>query len=139
MTPQVHSSQCQSTCAALMFEFDAKLLFLREYGEHVEQVISSDLGNEVVLSKSRLSVYRLSRCLVDLDRVEQSEVSIIFEVTSYWVECLIDGNLFCAYIVRDFCEAFVDLKLAIRKDLGFIPSGNVVLSSTYVGKILGSD
>ncbi|GJW35255.1 putative reverse transcriptase domain-containing protein, partial [Tanacetum coccineum] len=42
-------------------------------------------------------------------------------------------------IVRDFCEAFVDLKLAIRQDLGFIPSGNVVLSSTYVGKILGAD
>ncbi|GJR97066.1 hypothetical protein Tco_0269240 [Tanacetum coccineum] len=38
-----------------------------------------------------------------------------------------------------FCEAFVDLKLAIRQDLGFIPSGNVVLSSTYVGKILGAD
>ncbi|GJU18109.1 hypothetical protein Tco_1146075 [Tanacetum coccineum] len=43
------------------------------------------------------------------------------------------------HIVRDFCEAFVDLKLAIRQDLGFIPSGNVVLSSTYVGKILGAD
>ncbi|GJW33091.1 hypothetical protein Tco_0053123, partial [Tanacetum coccineum] len=26
-----------------------------------------------------------------------------------------------------------------RQDLGFIPSGNVVLSSTYVGKILGAD
>ncbi|GKD83805.1 hypothetical protein Tco_1350644, partial [Tanacetum coccineum] len=25
------------------------------------------------------------------------------------------------------------------QDLGFIPSGNVVLSSTYVGKILGAD
>ncbi|GJY28098.1 hypothetical protein Tco_0403865 [Tanacetum coccineum] len=33
----------------------------------------------------------------------------------------------------------VDLKLASRQDLGFIPSGNVVLSSTYVGKILGAD
>ncbi|GJW06128.1 putative ribonuclease H-like domain-containing protein [Tanacetum coccineum] len=43
------------------------------------------------------------------------------------------------HIVRDFCEAFVDLKLAIKQDLGFIPSGNVVLSSTYVGKILGAD
>ncbi|GJX30261.1 hypothetical protein Tco_0238340 [Tanacetum coccineum] len=28
---------------------------------------------------------------------------------------------------------------ATRQDLGFIPSGNVVLSSTYVGKILGAD
>ncbi|GJS23563.1 hypothetical protein Tco_0452195 [Tanacetum coccineum] len=26
-----------------------------------------------------------------------------------------------------------------RQDLGFIPSDNVVLSSTYVGKILGAD
>ncbi|GJW60312.1 hypothetical protein Tco_0109647 [Tanacetum coccineum] len=42
-------------------------------------------------------------------------------------------------IVRDICEVFVDLELAIRQDLGFIPSGNVVLSSTYVGKILGAD
>ncbi|GJS49898.1 hypothetical protein Tco_0600019 [Tanacetum coccineum] len=42
-------------------------------------------------------------------------------------------------IVRVICEEFVDLKLAIRQDLGFIPSGNVVLSSTYVGKILGAD
>ncbi|GJV58192.1 hypothetical protein Tco_1459197 [Tanacetum coccineum] len=42
-------------------------------------------------------------------------------------------------IVRVICEVFVDLKLAIRQDLGFIPSGNVVLSSTYVGKILGAD
>ncbi|GJZ51885.1 hypothetical protein Tco_0606400, partial [Tanacetum coccineum] len=42
-------------------------------------------------------------------------------------------------IVREICEVFVDLKLAIRQDLGFIPSGNVVLSSTYVGKILGAD
>ncbi|GJZ45770.1 hypothetical protein Tco_0593366 [Tanacetum coccineum] len=30
-------------------------------------------------------------------------------------------------------------KLSFRQDLGFIPSGNVVLSSTYVGKILGAD
>ncbi|GJR40163.1 hypothetical protein Tco_1215847 [Tanacetum coccineum] len=30
-------------------------------------------------------------------------------------------------------------KLIPRQDLGFIPSGNVVLSSTYVGKILGAD
>ncbi|GJW81070.1 hypothetical protein Tco_0145045 [Tanacetum coccineum] len=44
-----------------------------------------------------------------------------------------------AEIVREICEVFVDLKLAIRQDLGFIPSGNVVLSSTYVGKILGAD
>ncbi|GKA45858.1 hypothetical protein Tco_0738654 [Tanacetum coccineum] len=36
-------------------------------------------------------------------------------------------------------DTFVDLKLAIRQDLGFIPSDNVVLSSTYVGKILGAD
>ncbi|GJR65968.1 hypothetical protein Tco_0012033 [Tanacetum coccineum] len=42
-------------------------------------------------------------------------------------------------MVRVICEVFVDLKLAIRQDLGFIPSGNVVLSSTYVGKILGAD
>ncbi|GJV55553.1 hypothetical protein Tco_1456558 [Tanacetum coccineum] len=48
--------------------------------------------------------------------------------------------LLCVYeIVREICEVFVDLKLAIRQDLGFIPSGNVVLSSTYVGKILGAD
>ncbi|GJZ41737.1 hypothetical protein Tco_0588623 [Tanacetum coccineum] len=45
----------------------------------------------------------------------------------------------CSRIVREICEVFVDLKLAIRQDLGFIPSGNVVLSSTYVGKILGAD
>ncbi|GJW65498.1 hypothetical protein Tco_0117382 [Tanacetum coccineum] len=32
-------------------------------------------------------------------------------------------------IVREICEVFVDLKLAIRQDLGFIPSG----------KILGAD
>ncbi|GKA09122.1 hypothetical protein Tco_0688453 [Tanacetum coccineum] len=44
-----------------------------------------------------------------------------------------------SWIVRVICEEFVDLKLAIRQDLGFIPSGNVVLSSTYVGKILGAD
>ncbi|GKD98376.1 hypothetical protein Tco_1382273, partial [Tanacetum coccineum] len=42
-------------------------------------------------------------------------------------------------IVREICEVFVDLKLAIRQDLGFFPGGNVVLSSTYVGKILGAD
>ncbi|GKE75092.1 hypothetical protein Tco_1537133, partial [Tanacetum coccineum] len=42
-------------------------------------------------------------------------------------------------IVRVICEVFVDLKLANRQDLGFIPSGNVVLSSTYFGKILGAD
>ncbi|GJW59920.1 zinc finger, CCHC-type containing protein [Tanacetum coccineum] len=48
--------------------------------------------------------------------------------------------LLCVYeIVRVICEVFVDLKLANRQDLGFIPSGNVVLSSTYVGKILGAD
>ncbi|GJS79720.1 hypothetical protein Tco_0729601 [Tanacetum coccineum] len=48
-------------------------------------------------------------------------------------------NEFWIDIVRVICEVFVDLKLAIRQDLGFIPSGNVVLSSTYVGKILGAD
>ncbi|GKD30849.1 hypothetical protein Tco_1241627 [Tanacetum coccineum] len=32
-----------------------------------------------------------------------------------------------------------DFLLSFRQDLGFIPSGNVVLSSTYVGKILGAD
>ncbi|GJU59181.1 hypothetical protein Tco_1236947 [Tanacetum coccineum] len=53
-------------------------------------------------------------------------------------------------IVREICEVFVDLKLASGglsffspffkwQDLGFIPSDNVVLSSTYVGKILGAD
>ncbi|GJU24709.1 reverse transcriptase domain-containing protein [Tanacetum coccineum] len=48
--------------------------------------------------------------------------------------------LLCVYeIVRVICEVFVDLKLANRQDLGFIPSDNVVLSSTYVGKILGAD
>ncbi|GJT36443.1 hypothetical protein Tco_0926862 [Tanacetum coccineum] len=52
-------------------------------------------------------------------------------VTSLWIES--------ERIVRVICEVFVDLKLAIRQDLGFIPSGNVVLSSTYVGKILGAD
>ncbi|GJZ80053.1 zinc finger, CCHC-type containing protein [Tanacetum coccineum] len=49
------------------------------------------------------------------------------------------ARIFDNIIVRDICEVFVDLKLAIRQDLGFIPSGNVVLSSTYVGKILGAD
>ncbi|GJR13157.1 hypothetical protein Tco_0795809 [Tanacetum coccineum] len=50
-----------------------------------------------------------------------------------------DLNIGGDFIVRVICEEFVDLKLAIRQDLGFIPSGNVVLSSTYVGKILGAD
>ncbi|GJR96846.1 ribonuclease H-like domain-containing protein [Tanacetum coccineum] len=49
------------------------------------------------------------------------------------------GRYLRLQIVRVICEEFVDLKLAIRQDLGFIPSGNVVLSSTYVGKILGAD
>ncbi|GJU70972.1 RNA-directed DNA polymerase, eukaryota, reverse transcriptase zinc-binding domain protein [Tanacetum coccineum] len=34
---------------------------------------------------------------------------------------------------------FLLTTLKVVQDLGFIPSGNVVLSSTYVGKILGAD
>ncbi|GJX04295.1 putative reverse transcriptase domain-containing protein [Tanacetum coccineum] len=56
------------------------------------------------------------------------------DIATYVNDCLT-----CSKIVRVICEEFVDLKLAIRQDLGFIPSGNVVLSSTYVGKILGAD
>ncbi|GJZ44239.1 L-type lectin-domain containing receptor kinase IX.1-like protein [Tanacetum coccineum] len=69
-----------------------------------------------------------------LDRSDQDAFSFVPNFEDTELEALIHVK-----IVRVICEEFVDLKLAIRQDLGFIPSGNVVLSSTYVGKILGAD
>ncbi|GJZ38099.1 hypothetical protein Tco_0584290 [Tanacetum coccineum] len=42
-------------------------------------------------------------------------------------------------VIQERLEAAKLLKELTWQDLGFIPSGNVVLSSTYVGKILGAD
>ncbi|GJW47989.1 hypothetical protein Tco_0079635 [Tanacetum coccineum] len=55
------------------------------------------------------------------------------------------GSKYLAYLEVEVeyqgSSGFVDTNLSneYKQDLGFIPSGNVVLSSTYVGKILGAD
>ncbi|GJW88841.1 hypothetical protein Tco_0164181 [Tanacetum coccineum] len=98
------------------------------------------------LDKVRISIWRDVRTLA-IEEAYTTKYSIHpgadtmlcgFRLTNRWLKYEKD-IVVDSVIVREICEVFVDLKLAIRQDLGFIPSGNVVLSSTYVGKILGAD
>ncbi|GJV93823.1 putative ribonuclease H-like domain-containing protein [Tanacetum coccineum] len=53
-------------------------------------------------------------------------------------QCMDNMLLLYDLLLHVECDIGV-IVYSCRQDLGFIPSGNVVLSSTYVGKILGAD
>ncbi|GJX53699.1 hypothetical protein Tco_0282068 [Tanacetum coccineum] len=96
-------------------------------------------GSSGLLLQPELPEYKWERITKDIV-VKLPSVIILWAVTG-------DVELNGSNLVQETTNKIVVMEgrrshlgeLAIRQDLGFIPSGNVVLSSTYVGKILGAD
>ncbi|GJU61789.1 hypothetical protein Tco_1243624 [Tanacetum coccineum] len=125
--------------------------YLKTLGQTSREWVKLSDPKQALRGRQPMLIHRLSR-IFEASRargfvLRSEELQILSFIWEIQYPNLIDQRLSLSilnkrlriHIVREICEVFVDLKLAIRQDLGFIPSGNVVLSSTYVGKILGAD